>query len=156
MTDDRPSPEELAAAKALARTLKGEPVQAAPADALQAAGLIELDGQALSAEREAAVWDRIQNRLDPALADNRRPDWRRWLLPVGSLATAAAAVLLVFGLLPATPSATALPRPEVALLRHQAGAAAGQSQAAERLRVDMRTYRADLFARLQDRYGGPP
>lgn len=156
MTDDRPSPKEQAEAEALARALvsggDGEVDPAAPDDAREAAALIGLDAAELSPDREAAVWERIQAGLPDPAADPR-PAWRRWLLPVGSLAAAAAALVLVVAW-PGAPAPTPLPRPEADLLQAQAQAAAGDRVAAARLERDMRSYRRDVYAKLRERYGG--
>jgi len=154
MTDDRPSPDEQAEAEALALALEGVPGKQPPPDALEAAGLLELDGQAMSAEREQAVWERIEAALPGVEGRPARPAWRRWLLPVGSVALAAAAALALVVALPGAPGATALPRPDPGLLQHQAEAASGADRAAVRLDADMRAYRANMFASLRRRYGG--
>jgi hypothetical protein len=151
MDDNRSERDEQAQAEALARALAGEPgSQEAPPEALEAAGLLRLSaGAALDEERSQAVFDRVLSGLPEPEAPRR--GWLRWLIPVGSVAVAAAMVLLIMR--PAAQPAAGLPWPNRALLQSQARAAAGTDADASALRVQMRSYRGELFARLDRHYG---
>ncbi|HSA23438.1 MAG TPA: hypothetical protein P5076_18410, partial [Myxococcota bacterium] len=111
--DAPPTPEEEAAAAALAGALEPRAPQAVPP---------ELAG-ALAALRAAAPAAPGQAAPARVLAAVPRPARWRWLLPVGGLATAAAAAALV--LLVAPPRPAALPAPGRELLLAQAEAARG-------------------------------
>ncbi len=154
MSDEAPSKREQRQAEALARALAGEPdAGPAPPEALEAAGLlVQSRDDPLPAERQQAVYRRVEAALDApaAAAAGRR---RRWWLPGTLAATAAAAAALALVLwLPLEPSPTGLPRPDSALLRQQARAAAGEPAAARSLARHMRAYRRAVLAELGERY----
>ncbi len=154
MSDDRPGREEEEQAEALARALDGESaVPGVPRDALGVAGLLRLSQAGeLDEARQESVLERVMSMVplpEGSSAPQRSP-WLRWLVPAGGLAAAAALVLVL--VLPAGPEATELPRPDAALLRHQAEAASGSATAARRLHAGMQRYRRDMLARLEERY----
>jgi hypothetical protein len=151
MDDDRSMRDEQAQAEALARALDGESgTEEAPPEALEAAGLLRLSaGAALDEARSQAVLNRVLSGLPEP--ETPRRSWLRWLIPVGSVAAAAAMVLLIMR--PAAPPAAGLPWPSKALLQSQARAAAGSDADASALRKQMRSYRGELFARLDRHYG---
>lgn len=151
-------PAELAEAAALARALERGTVPAElrevfPEDAFEAAGLVAYsrDGGALDDARLDAIFETVLAEARPREPEPEVPWWRRWILPLGFVGATAAALALV--LVPSEAGLpSALPTPDVALLRAQAAAARGDE---ERRALDaaMGAYRGEVLAALGDRYG---
>lgn len=166
MTDDDPmaedpmadlAEEELREAEELARALDRGSADDPPDDALSAAALLRYSqgGGELAGARQDEIFAEVLETARPkrpALAKKR--GWLAWLLPAGGVAMTAAAVALAVGLqAPGAPVAVELPAPDQGLLTAQASAAADTStRAAEALASQMRTYRGDVFAALEERY----
>jgi hypothetical protein len=151
MTEKDPTPEEIREAEALSRALEGDESAAdVPGDALQAAALLR--GGDLSPEREQAVFERVV--AGSGLEKKEPAGPLRWLIPVGGLAAAAVAGLLL--LLPGTlssPVSTSLPRPGAALLQAQGKAARGNLESLVALKGEMHSYRKNMYSALSERYG---
>jgi hypothetical protein len=156
--DDKPTPEEEAAAEALARALDGEGGPDVPDEALQAAALLRYTGSGgeLAPARRAALLDELMAEVDRSGRAPARARWRRWLLPWGGLAGAAAAMAVAFLLWPAGGApgeAAALPAPTAALLGVQSAAARPGGGDLAALGREMRVYRAEMYAALAAHYG---
>lgn len=145
-------------AEALARALdRGSAEAGLPEDALQTAALLryQRDGGALSPDRSEAILgdvlsvaDRIADRA--AARPEPRRDWR-WLLGAVGL---AAALLLFVWLRPGGEAApTALPSPDLGLLRAQMARASGGEDADDAFEAEMDNYRGAVYASLEERYG---
>jgi hypothetical protein len=155
--DDR----ERREAEALARALEapGQPGGAAPADAVEVAGVLRR-GRAprlLAPDREAAV----AARLEPALAARRARRRRRvglWVASALAVPAAAAAALVLSPVALRAPAAPALaaapPPPPPDLLRAQAAAAREGARALAALDEQMRHYRRDFLDGLERSRGG--
>jgi hypothetical protein len=164
MSDDTPDARERAEAEALARALDGQPAPDAPADALEAAALLRhaRGHDRASAERLADVRERaLQTPL-------------RRLKPVriaagAAMFAAAAAVVLAF--LPTMHAPQSVPAAEVQAVRVKGRApsaalralldAQGAALRAPEARLDALATataprRRELFAGLEERYGGQP
>lgn len=150
MKDDDPStPEEQREAEALARALAGQASESAPPpDALEAAALLRYAHRGeLDPGRAAALGAGVRAGLA------RRPRRSWWLWVVAPLGTGLA-MMTLFGVnmsrrVPPLPALPPLPAPTAALLETQAAAARGRGEALGDLDAQMRSYRRELFARLQ-------
>jgi hypothetical protein len=109
-----------------------------PEDALEAAELIRY-GQS-GGELDPAAERRI---LGDLLRTEKVKRGRVWWVPAGAILATAASIALV-ALMRQFESTE--PRPPIALLRAQAGAAAGEPAAPDELERQMREYRRSLFA----------
>ncbi len=161
-----PSEEELAEAEALARALdRGTGTPSLPDDALATAALLRYsqDGGELPGARKSQILDDVFAQAKPARVETRASgvawlSWLKWLVPVAGLGAVAAAVLVFVVLPQAAPgptemAATALPAPRIELLRAQARAAMPGADADAELSAAMRSYRGELYAALEERYG---
>lgn len=157
MSEQDPRPDEEREAEALAHALeRGHGSDELPEDALETAALLRYgqDGGELGRERSEAILEEV---LGSARAPESKPSpsWLKWLVPLGGLAAAGAAVLIALRVVGPGGDATAvaMPEPDVELLRAQAEAAAGSDEAASALSSRMRDHRGQLVVALGERYG---
>jgi len=156
MSEEKPTDKELRQAESLARSLDtGHKDEQAPAEALEAAALLKASraDSVLDETRSEAVLERILDREKERLRKSASRPWLRWLVPVGSL-TAAALVAVVVTTSIESSAPPGLPAPHMQLLKDQAAAAAGDSDALASLRLQMRQYRHEMLTRLKKRYKG--
>jgi hypothetical protein len=152
--DDALDEKELREAEALARALsRGSADEHLPDEALQTAALIRYsaDGGLLRKEREEAILDALLEAVERAPKRSRErtsvPFWR-WLFGLGAVAAVAIALLIV--LRPRDLQATALPAPDLSLLRAQTERL--QSEDDEAFETEMQRYRGSVYAALTERY----
>lgn len=151
-----PTEEELREAAALAQALdRGSAREGLPDDALEIAAMLRFgaDGGELADDRADALLDEALRAARPRRPRAEKGAWWRWLVPAGLVTAAAAAgvigVLAMRG--DETPTTAAvLPEPSNALLQAQAAAAAGDDP--EALDRAMEAHRAQVLARLAERY----
>jgi len=149
MKETEPTPEEIREAEALARALEGDGSSPdLPENALQTACLLRSDD--LDQERSQAVFEQVV--AGTALEKQKQHPTRRWLIPVGGLATAAVVGILLAVPQASQPGPAALPDPEPALLQAQVKAASPKSQDLLALAEQMNRYRRNMYQALSERY----
>lgn len=161
MSDEDVTERELREAEALACALeRGSASDDLPEEALQAAALIRYSagGGVLREDRAQAVLEevlaaaeRVRERNERGARREPAPLWR-WLLGAIGL-TAAAVLVLVIVAAPGDPAPTALPAPGAELLRAQLARLDDRSADA-RFERAMASYRGEVYAALEARYGG--
>ena len=166
--EEEQTDDEAREAEALVTALeRGHAADSLPEDALETAALLRYaqGGGELSREREDALLAELFETAKPRVAEEKKPTklrWLAWLVPMGGLAAAAAALLMfaTFGAQEAAPAAetaarsgTELPAPSADLVRAQLAVASGEADLHE-LSEPMRGYRSAMLAALDGRYGG--
>ncbi len=147
---------ELREAEALARALeRGSAEDGLPDEALSTAALIRysVDGGALRKDREDAIMDEViaaaeRTRRRTGAAAPVLPWWRVFFGVAAGLGVAVVIAILVMRPAPSL-EPTALPDPDISLLRAQAERREGD---AEEFEQEMRTYRGEMYAALTERY----
>lgn len=172
--DDEPTEDELREAEALARALdRGTGTSELPEDALETAALLRYahgEGD-LADNRKKAIFEDVLATAKPRPHEEaaKSPAWlviMKWLVPTGVLAAAAVWAIVALNVnvdTDGTPGdgapdesavlATTLPSPGVELLRAQARAASEDAEDATLLASAMQSYRGDMYAALEQRYG---
>ncbi len=147
---------ELREAEALARALeRGSADEELPEDALQSAALIRYGagGGVLREEREDAILEEVLAAADRVRARPKAAavPWWRWLFGAAGLA-AVTALLLVILTSGEAGAPTALPSPDARLIEAQLARIEDRSADA-RFDEAMQSYRGDVYAALERRYG---
>jgi hypothetical protein len=149
--DDEPTPEERAEAEALARALEtGRAAGPVPGDALETAALLRhaKDQGALDEARAESILSDVLERARPPA--RTKSGWRWPLFGALGLGAAAAAVALVVR--SGAPEVAAFPRPPRALLEAQMEAARSRASGLGTVASEMKPYRREVFAALEERY----
>ncbi|NUN12874.1 MAG: hypothetical protein HUU55_04495 [Myxococcales bacterium] len=117
MNHEPPTIDEKEAARALAEALDGKPLvpQEVCKDELEIVGLLNSAFRSDLKDHEVELqWQRVlkATSVEPPVT----PWWRIWLVPLGTAASVAGLIVLVFRWQPSLPAPTQLPVPSTELL----------------------------------------